>query len=129
MTRKLLLRLWHLLRRCGVLMNMWEGAEIAGQRFSFRQHLTFRIDSIAKSDYLSLKAAGFYNSANRIGLPKFLPREWAGVFQCDLAPSKSALSDYSGFFLGALNEESRRCFRVGRCHRHRILSACCAGAG
>jgi hypothetical protein len=57
--------------------------QIRGQRIDDLRHLTFRIDGIAKTGYLSLMAADFYNSANRIGLPNIFPQPWAGVFQCE----------------------------------------------
>jgi hypothetical protein len=120
--------MWHSLERSGVLsiqQEVWRES----QRFAIPPHLTFRIDGIAKSDYLSLMAVGFYNSANRIGLPNIFRKQELACFNAREHPLKSASSNYLGIFLGALNEESRRCFRVGRCHRHCMLSACCAGVG
>jgi hypothetical protein len=49
-------------------------------------HLTFRIDAIVQSDYLSLMAAGFYNSANCIGLPKIFRKNAPACFNAKEAP-------------------------------------------
>jgi len=57
-----------------------------GQRFADRLHLTLRIGGIAESDYLSLIAAGFYNSSNCIGLPKIFLKNASACFNANEAP-------------------------------------------
>jgi hypothetical protein len=60
--------------------------QIGGQRIGDLRHLTFRIDGIAKSGYLSLIAADFYNSANRIGLPNIFRNRGLACFNANGAP-------------------------------------------
>jgi len=90
-------RLGHHLCRDGVLSIQQESG-VGGQRFADMAHLTFRIDGIAKSDYLSLIAEGFYNSANRIGLPNSFRKNGQACFNAKEHPLKSALCNYSGVF-------------------------------
>jgi len=91
------LKIRHSLERSGVLsiqQEVWRES----QRFAIPPHLTFRIDVIAKSDYLSLMAVGFYNSANRIGLPNIFRKQGLACFNASEHPLKIRIEQLFGNF-------------------------------